>query len=164
MNGIPLASSTSAWALTSSGTSGFSSIPARNDEVRPAISKDPARAVPSEAPRLVAVFCSPPTCSLSLSGTADTVTAPSWEASAPIPKPASSSGTVTISAPASTSMLVSRATIPANIASSPIWTTRRGDACGKNFGMPAAARSSVIDSGMIRRPVSIADRPRATER
>ncbi len=62
------------------------------------MSTEPARAVPSAAPRLVAVFCSPPTAGLSASGTADTVTAPSCEASAPMPNPASSSGTVTMRA------------------------------------------------------------------
>ena len=43
-------------------------------------------------------------------------------------------------------------------------TTSRGEMFGKNRGMPAAAISSVIESGMILRPVSIADRPSATER
>jgi hypothetical protein len=36
--------------------------------------------------------------------------------------------------------------------------------CGKNRGMPAAAISSVTDSGMIFRPVSIAESPSATDR
>ena len=45
----------------------------------------------------------PPTCPVCSSGTAETVTAPSCDASAPIPSPASSIGTVTISAPAPSS-------------------------------------------------------------
>ena len=61
MNGTPPASSTLAWALTESGTAGFCWIPVRNELVRKAIRIDPARAVPIEAPRLVPVFCSPPT-------------------------------------------------------------------------------------------------------
>ena len=64
---------------------------------------EPASAVPSEAPRLVIVFCTPPTSGLSSSGTAETVTAPSCEASAPIPSPIRSIGTKTISGPASAS-------------------------------------------------------------
>ena len=62
---------------------GLASTPLRTIEVRVAIITDPMRAVPSEAPRFKAVFCSPPTSELSLSGTDDTVTAPSCEASAP---------------------------------------------------------------------------------
>ena len=129
-----------------------------------AISRDPASAVPIEAPRLVAVFWRPPTAGLWSSGTAETVTLPSCEARAPIPNPASSRGTVTISAPAFTSMFMNRETIPANIAKSPARTTRRGEMSGKNRGMPAAAISSVIESGMILMPVSIAERPSATDR
>ena len=120
--------------------------------------------MPIEAPRLVPVFCSPPTSGLSSSGTADTVTLPSWEASAPIPSPASSSGTVTTSAPAAGAMLANRATRPASMASNPTRTTRRGETLGKNRGMPAAASSRVSDRGRILIPVSMADRPRATDR
>ena len=70
---------------------------ARNEDVSVAIRIEPARAVPSEAPRFVIVFWTPPTSGLSSSGTAETVTAPSCEASAPIPSPISSIGTKTIS-------------------------------------------------------------------
>ena len=42
--------------------------------------------------------------------------------------------------------------------------TRRGDACGKSLGMPTAAITSVIDSGMMRSPVSMAESPSAIER
>jgi hypothetical protein len=73
---------------------------ARKAVVRVAIRNEPASAVPSEAPRLVAVFCTPPTSGLWSSGTAETVTAPSCDASAPIPSPISSIGTKTISGPA----------------------------------------------------------------
>ena len=54
--------------------------------------------------------------------------------------------------------------MPANMASRPSRTTSRGEAPGKYRGMPTAAASKVIDSGMIFRPVSIADRPSATDR
>ena len=72
------------------------SMPLKNDVVRAEMSTAPASAVPIDAPRLVKVFWMPPTSPLCSSGTADTVTAPSWEASAPMPRPARSSGTVTI--------------------------------------------------------------------
>ncbi len=42
--------------------------------------------------------------------------------------------------------------------------TRRGDAFGKSFGMPTAAMTRVIESGMMRSPVSIADSPSAIDR
>ena len=79
-NGTPLASCTSARSRTSGGTAGFCWMPATSVAVRLAIRTDPASAVPSDAPRLVAVFWSPPTSGLSSSGTADTLTLPSWEA------------------------------------------------------------------------------------
>ena len=80
--------------------SGFALMLARNAVETAAIMIEPASAVPSEAPRFVIVFWTPPTSGLSSSGTADTVTAPSCEASAPMPSPISSIGTNTISAPA----------------------------------------------------------------
>jgi hypothetical protein len=61
-------------------------------------------------------------------------------------------------------MLANRATRPASMANSPTRTTRRGETSGRNRGMPAAARSRVIDNGRIRIPVSMADNPRATDR
>ena len=48
-----------------------------NDTASAPIRSEPAIAVPSEAPRFVIVFWTPPTSGLSSSGTADTVTAPS---------------------------------------------------------------------------------------
>ena len=60
----------------------------------------PVSAVPIDAPSWVPVFCRPPTSPDCSSGTAETVTLPSCEAIAPIPAPQSSSGQVTISAPA----------------------------------------------------------------
>ena len=141
MNGTPPASSTLAWAFTESGTAGFCWIPVRNEVVSAAIRIEPARAVPIEAPRLVPVFCSPPTSGLSSSGTADTVTLPSWEASAPIPSPASSSGTVTISAPAAGSMLANRATMPTSMASSPSRTTRRARRRARTAGCQRQPRA-----------------------
>ena len=86
---------------------------ARKAAATAAIMIDPASAVPSEAPRFVIVFWTPPTSGLSSSGTADTVTLPSCDASAPIPSPISSIGTKTISGPASASSPPSRTTVPA---------------------------------------------------
>ena len=110
------------------------------------------------------MFCRPPTSPLCASGTDDTVTAPSCDASAPTPSPASSIGQVTISGPAPASRAATITTMPVNSATNPSCTTRRGEACGKTLGMPTAANRSVIDSGRSRTPVAIADSPRATER
>jgi hypothetical protein len=38
-------------------------------------------------------------------------------------------------------------TLPSREASSPAWTTSRGEISGKNRGMPAAAIGSVTDEG-----------------
>ena len=116
---MPSASSTVAVDVTSEGTSGFCSIPVRNDVVRAEMSTAPASAVPIDAPRFVTVFCRPPTSPACSSGTEDTVTLPSCEASAPIPRPASSIGQVTISGPAPASSAATMTTMPANIASIP---------------------------------------------
>ena len=125
---------------------------------------EPASAVPIDAPRFVIVFCTPPTSGLSSSGTAETVTAPSCDASAPMPSPISSMGTKTTSGPASGSRPPRRTTVPSKSASSPLRTTSRGETFGRKRGMPIAAISSVIDSGSSRAPVASADRPRQTER
>src|SRR5664280_1045241 len=87
MNGTPPTNSVLTWDLTASLTVGLSAMPASATLLRVAINTDPISAVPIEAPRLVAVFCRPPTSAVSSSETADTVTAPSWEASAPSPRP-----------------------------------------------------------------------------
>ena len=100
MNGTPPARLVCAWATTRSGTAGLFWTPVRNEAVSAEMSTAPASAVPIEAPSWVPVFWIPPTSPLCSSGTADTVTLPSWEAIEPIPAPASSSGQVTISAPA----------------------------------------------------------------
>ena len=86
--------------------------------LRVAISTEPISAVPNEAPRLVAVFCSPPTSAVSASDTAETVTAPSCEASAPSPSPISTIGmfSTVASAPGS---------IPATRNSTPTISTSR---------------------------------------
>lgn len=76
-NGTPAASSVVACCCTDAGTSGLFSIPEMIEVVKVAMSTDPISAVPREAPRLVAVFCSPPTSALCESGTAETVIAPS---------------------------------------------------------------------------------------
>jgi hypothetical protein len=99
-----------------------------------------------------------------LSGTEETVTLPSCDASAPIPRPRSRSGTVTMDAVAFSSTAARSTTSPANIASSASRTTRRGLAFGRKRGIPAAAASRVIERGSKRTPVSIADRPSDTER
>ena len=110
---MPSASSTSALAVTSSGTAGLFSMPSRNEVVSVAMRMAPASAVPIEAPRLVPVFWSPPTSLLCSSGTDDTVTLPSCEASAPMPRPARSIGQVTISGPAPASSRATITTMPA---------------------------------------------------
>ena len=164
MNWTPPPSLTVASSFTRPGMSGFCWMLVRKAAETAAIISEPASAVPSEAPRFVIVFWTPPTSALSLSGTAETVTLPSCEASAPIPSPISSSGTKTISGPASASSPPSRTTVPAHIARRPQRTTRRGDTFGQTFGMPIAAASRVIDSGSRRAPVASAERPRQTER
>ena len=120
-----------ACVLTASGTSGFESMPLKNAVVRLAINTDPASAVPSDAPRFVSVFCRPPTSPVFSSDTADTVTAPSCDASAPMPSPASSIGQVTISGPAPASSPAIRTTMPRSSETRPNCTTRRGDAFGR---------------------------------
>jgi hypothetical protein len=55
-------------------------------------------------------------------------------------------------------------TIPANKTRNPTRTTRRGEACGKRLGMPAAASSSVTDSGSNRTPVATAESLSATRK
>ena len=114
-----------------SGTAGFWSMPVRNDAVSAAIRIEPASAVPSDAPNWVAVFCRPPTSGLSLSGTADTVTAPSCEARPPSPSPINSSGPVTTSAVASTSIAANRTMMPRTTTAIEMLTTRRGDTAGE---------------------------------
>ena len=142
-NATPPASSTCACSFTLAGMAGFCCTFVRNADVSVAISSEPASAVPSEAPRLVIVFWTPPTSGLSSSGTAETVTAPSCEASAPMPRPTSSIGTNTTSGPASASSAARRTTVPASSDSSPKRTTRRGERCGRKRGMPIAAARSV---------------------
>ena len=164
MKGAPPASSVLAWDFTEAGTAEFCSMPVRNDVVRVAMTIAPVSAVPMEIPRFVIVFWSPPTSPLCSSGTEDTVTLPSCDARAPIPRPASSMGQVVISAPAPWSSAATMTTSPAKSATKPSRATRRGDASGKSLGMPAAARMSVIESGRSRTPVSIAESPSATER
>ena len=150
--------------MTLEGIASLCSMFVRNAELSEAIRSEPASAVPIEAPRFVIVFWTPPTSGAWSSGTAETVTAPSCEASAPIPRPIRSMGTKTISGPASASSVPSRTTVPASSASRPQRTTSRGDTCGRKRGIPIAAASSVTESGSSRTPVASADRPRQTER
>src|ERR687897_477787 len=163
-NTTPPASSTCACSFASAGMAGLCSMLVRNADVNEAIISEPASAVPSDAPRFVMVFWTPPTTGLSSSGTAETVTAPSCEASAPMPRPTSSIGTNTTSGPASASSAPRRTMVPASSDSSPTRTTSRGERCGRKRGIPIAAASSVTESGRSRMPVSIADKPSATER
>lgn len=139
-------------------------MPAMKEAVRAAISIEPASAVPNEAPSCVAVFCSPPTSELFSVGTAETVTLPSCEASAPMPKPMISRGPNTIEESAPTSRLAISAITPTMSPRRPRRTMRRGEACGKRRGMPVAAIRSDSESGSSRIPVSRGDIPSATER
>lgn len=68
---MPLASLTCAFDETCSGMAGLSWMPVKKDAVRAEISTAPASAVPMDAPRLVMVFCNPPTSPLCSSGTAE---------------------------------------------------------------------------------------------
>ena len=136
MNSPPSDNRTFACATTSSGTAGFCSIPVRKEAVRAAIRTEPARAVPSDAPNWLAVFWRPPTSGLSSSGTADTVTAPSWEARPPKPSPISNSGPVTIAAVASTSIAVKSHTMPTTTTMSERLTTRQGRRSGRASAPP----------------------------
>ncbi len=162
--GTPPASSTCASSFTRAGIAGFCWIFARNAVATVAIMTEPASAVPIDAPRFVIVFWTPPTSGLSSSGTAETVTLPSCEASAPIPSPTSSIGTKTTSGPASSSSNASRTMVPARSEKRPRRTTRRGETFGNRRGIPIAAISSVIESGSRRAPVASAERPRQTDR
>src|SRR5664280_2900769 len=153
MKGMPLSIVTVAWAVTSAGTDGLWVTPVMNDVVRLPMRTAPTRAVPREAPKLVKVFWRPPTSALMLSGRAETVTAPSCDASAPMPRPTSAMGIRTMPACAPGSRPPTSTRVPANIASIPRRTTRRGEARGANFGTASAARSRVSDSGRRRRPV-----------
>src|SRR5262245_39023270 len=164
MKGTPPASLTEASDFTLFGIAGLFWMFAMNDEDTAAIITEPASAVPIDAPRLVIVFWTPPTSGLRSSGTADTVTAPSCDASAPTPSPIRSIGTKTISGPEVSSSVASRTQVPAPRASRPPRTTSRGDTFGHSLGMPIAASSSVSDSGSSRAPVASAERPRQTER
>ena len=126
MKGAPAASFVLACAFASCGTLGLFWMPVRNEAVSTAMRIEPARAVPSEAPSWVAVFCRPPTSELFSVGTAETVTAPSWLARAPTPKPTMSRGTMTIEASAPCWRLAISTTMPPMSASRPMRTTRRG--------------------------------------
>ena len=131
----------------------------RNDVVSAAMRIEPARAVPNEAPRLVIVFWTPPTSGLCSSGTADTVTAPSCDASAPMPSPISSIGTKTISGPASASNEASSTRVPGKQGRNAETNDQPRRDTRKERGMPSAAASSVSESGRRRTPVSSAREP-----
>ena len=83
-----------------------------------------------EIPRFEKAFFRPPTSPLCSSGRAETVTAPSGDASIPIPRPAGSIGQVTISGPAPASSAATKTTRPRNRERKPSRQTVRGDAFG----------------------------------
>lgn len=164
-NGAPSSSLTCACDTTDAGTSGLFWIPARNEPVSEAIRIEPASAVPSEASRLVDVFCSPPTSPLSESGTDDTTSAPSCDARVPIPSPISTRGMATTAADASRLMPDRRTRIPTSISRIPTLTARRKrHTAGKRRGTPSAPIRSARESGRIRSPVSSAGSSRTTDR
>src|ERR1035441_10671539 len=70
-----------------------------------------------------------------------------------MPRPTSAMGIRTMPAFAPGSRPPTSTRVPANIASIPRRTTRRGEARGANFGTASAVRSRVSDSGRRRRPV-----------
>ena len=164
MNGAPLTSWVEASDFTEAGRAWLALMPWSSPAVRLEMSTAPTRAVPSDAPRLVTVFCNPPTSALRRSSTAETVTAPSCEARAPMPNPISSMGMATISAPESGAMPVIRMSVPAVIDSRPNRTTRRGAAPGNSRGTPMAEISSATDRGTRRTPVWRADISRTTDK
>ena len=96
--------------------------------------------------------------------TADTVTLPSCDASAPMPSPARIIGQVMISGPAPASSAPTNVTMPAKSSRNPIRMIRRGDVFGQILGTPSAVARSATDNGRSRTPVSTALRPSATER
>ena len=139
-------------------------MPTRNDDATAAIMIEPASAVPIDAPRFVIVFWMPPTSGLWSSGTADTVTAPSCDASAPMPSPIKQHRHEDDLWPRVASSAPSSTTVPARSAKRPARTTSRGDAAGTDAGPRGAAINSVSESGSSRTPVSSAVSPRHTER
>ena len=122
------------------------------------------RAVPSEAPRLVAVFCDRrPQRSAGLAPLRQSLlpaarrvhrfrrrSTASGQGRSPPTRPGSSPPTKTAA--------------PADMSSRPMRDTRRGEAIGQILGMPSARASSENDSGTRRMPVSMADSSRATTR
>ena len=121
-------------------------------------------AVPREAPRLVKVFWRPPTSALRSSGWAETVTAPNWEARAPMPRPTRAIGMSTMPALAPGSSPPTSTSVPASMASRPSRTTRRGDARGASLGMASAETSNATDRGSSRNPVWRAVSSRTTDK
>ena len=145
--------------------SGFWAMPSTMAVVSTAISTEPATAVPTEMPRLLKVFCRPPTSPVSSAGTADTVTLPSCEARQPMPRPTSSIGhSTTTGVGVEIDAGEQHDAGPTSISSTPTRTTSRGEMFGHSFGMPSAATITVIDSGTSRIPVSSAFSSSTTDR
>ena len=63
-------------------------MPVRKDVVSAAISSEPGECRTDRGAEVGDRVLQPPTSGLWSSGTADTVTVPSWDASAPMPRPA----------------------------------------------------------------------------
>ncbi len=165
MNGTPVASSTCAFDDTSCGTAGFEWMPVKNDAVSAEMSTAPASAVPIEAPRLVTRVLDAADLAALLVGhrrhrdaaelrrqrtDAQTRRAAADRSRSRVPRP-------TRAGPRAPR---GRRRGRGNRAARPVGATRSGTP----WGRPTAARSSVIDNGIRRMPVSMADRPRATDR
>ena len=98
-NGTPPASSVVACEAICEDTAGFCCRPPRSAGRERRRHERASERRADRIPRLVTVFWRPPTASLWASGTADTVTLPSCDASAPTPRPARIIGQVTTRRP-----------------------------------------------------------------
>ena len=101
------------------------------------------------------MFWTPPTSPVCSSGTEETVTLPSCEASAPIPRPASNIGQVHDLRPSAHVERATMTTMPANNERNPIWTTRRGDRSETASGHP---RRPAASDGQRQQPHAGRDR------
>ena len=126
----------------------------------------PVSAVPTEMPRLVIVFCRPSDLAALLVGDRGDGDAAELRGEGTRSRGRrGAAAQVTTSAPAPASRAADQHHQGQRKSPrKPSRTTRRGDTSGKAFGIPAAARIRVKESGSRRTPVSIAERPSATER
>ena len=128
------------------------------------MSTAPASAVPNEAPRFIEVFWSPPTSALRDSSTAETVTAPSWDAMVPMPRPRSSIGIATTPALAVGLIPKISTRVPASIKVRPMRTSSFGEPVGKRRGTSMADRRRASESGTSLTPVARALNSRTTDK